>query len=66
VSVYPAVLEVYQARDGWRWRLTARNGNIIVDSGQAYSARWRAKRAAVTAATVPIVLQCGDTQEVLR
>jgi hypothetical protein len=66
MSAYPAVMAVYHARDGWRWRLTARNGNIIADGGQAYSARWRAKRAAVTAATVPIVLECGNDTEVLR
>jgi uncharacterized protein YegP (UPF0339 family) len=30
---------VYEASDGWRWRLFARNGKVIADSGQAYSRR---------------------------
>ena len=28
---------IYKAKDGWRWRLRARNGRIVADSGQAYS-----------------------------
>lgn len=35
-----AAFEVYQdRRGGWRWRLRHRNGNIIGDSGEAYSSR---------------------------
>lgn len=26
--------EVYEAKDGWRWRLKARNGRILADSGR--------------------------------
>ncbi len=37
--------EIYQANDGWRWRLIAANGNIVADSGEAYSSKWNAKRA---------------------
>jgi uncharacterized protein YegP (UPF0339 family) len=29
--------EIYLARDGWRWRLKARNGRIVADSGEAYT-----------------------------
>lgn len=29
-------LEIYKAKDGWRWRVIANNGNILADSGQAY------------------------------
>ena len=29
--------ELYQARDGWRWRARHRNGNIVADSGEAYT-----------------------------
>ena len=36
---YPNIIKVYQAADGWRWRLVARNGHIVADSGQKYSAR---------------------------
>lgn len=30
---------VYHAEDGWRWRLVARNGRIVAESGEAYSRR---------------------------
>lgn len=30
---------------GWRWRLTAANGSIIADSGEAYATKASAKRA---------------------
>lgn len=30
---------------GWRWRLTAANGNIIADGGEAYSSKSKALRA---------------------
>ena len=29
--------EVYKAKDGWRWRRQARNGDIIAESGEAYT-----------------------------
>ena len=28
--------EVYQARDGYRWRLWSANGRIVAESGEAY------------------------------
>ena len=28
--------QVYKAKDGWRWRMWARNGRIIADSGESY------------------------------
>ena len=28
--------EIYKARDGWRWRRTAPNGNIVGASTEAY------------------------------
>jgi uncharacterized protein YegP (UPF0339 family) len=37
---YLAAFEVYQdASDEWRWRLLARNGNIIADSAEGYSSK---------------------------
>jgi uncharacterized protein YegP (UPF0339 family) len=36
---------IYQAPDGWRWRLKAANGRIIADGGEAYSSRSGAVRA---------------------
>ena len=40
-------VEVYRDTAGeWRWRLWASNGNVIADSGEGYTRRWSAKRAA--------------------
>lgn len=40
-------VEVYRDSAGeWRWRRIAANGNITGDSGQGYSRRWSARRAA--------------------
>lgn len=39
-------IEVYEAEDGWRWRLAAANGEIVADSGEAYTTRHDAERAA--------------------
>ena len=48
---------VYEAKDGWRWKLIAANGRIIADSGEAYVSRRgcelsvdRTRSAAVVAA----------------
>lgn len=42
-----ARFQVYQDRKGeWRWRLRARNGRIVADSGEGYSRRRDADRAA--------------------
>lgn len=35
----------YRAKDGWRWRLLARNGRIIAESGEAYTRKRDALRA---------------------
>lgn len=38
--------KVYKDRaGGWRWRLLARNGKIIADSGEAYTSKAGCKRA---------------------
>ncbi len=43
-------IEVYKDRaSGWRWRITASNGKIVADSGEAYSTRSNAVRAAESA-----------------
>jgi len=43
----PAGFEVYRdAADEWRWRLLHRNGNILADSGEGYTRRHDASRAA--------------------
>lgn len=37
--------EIYQARDGYRWRLWAANGRIVAESGEAYVLRSGAETA---------------------
>ncbi len=37
--------EVYEAKDGWRWRLVAENSRIVADSGEAYVSKGNALRA---------------------
>lgn len=39
------LVEVYEAKDGWRWRLLSGNDKIIADSGEAYSTASNARRA---------------------
>lgn len=36
---------IYQAADGFRWRLTAHNNRIVADSGESYTRLGDAKRA---------------------
>lgn len=39
-------VEIYQAADGWRWRLrNIRNKKIVAESGEAYTRERDAKRA---------------------
>ena len=49
--------QVYQARDGWRWRLKAANGRIIADSGEAYTRKRDADRAVATVQDVVVRLK---------
>jgi uncharacterized protein YegP (UPF0339 family) len=37
-------LEIYEADDGWRWRVTARNGEIVAASSEAFTRKHGAKR----------------------
>ena len=30
-------IEVYEAKDGFRWRLISRNGKVTADGGEAYA-----------------------------
>lgn len=39
-SPFPYVFDVYKdARGEWRWRLWAKNGKIVADSGEGYKRR---------------------------
>jgi len=40
------VIQVYKARDGWRWRMWSRNQRIVADSAEAYSRRDSAMKGA--------------------
>lgn len=42
---------VYEAEDGWRWRLFAANGKIVADSGEAFAKRPTEKTLALIAGT---------------
>lgn len=44
-------VEIFRARDGWRWRLRARNGRIVA-GGESHPHRQHAGRAAGTAAAL--------------
>jgi uncharacterized protein YegP (UPF0339 family) len=42
----PYRITVYDAKDGWRWRMTAPNNRIVAESGEAYVRKSSALRAA--------------------
>jgi uncharacterized protein len=45
-SKYPHVFDVYQDISGeWRWRLWAKNGKVVADSGESYKRKAAAVRA---------------------
>lgn len=35
-SIYRYVFDIFKAKDGWRWRLWARNGRMVAVSGETY------------------------------
>jgi uncharacterized protein YegP (UPF0339 family) len=45
---------VYEAVDGWRWRLLSANGRTVADSGEAYTRRRDCVRAVRTATSTAI------------
>lgn len=38
-------MQFHKAGDGWRWRVRARNGRIIAESGEAYGRENDARKA---------------------
>ncbi len=40
------MFHVYKAKDGFGWRLWARNGNLIAESGETYKRKHTARRMA--------------------
>jgi len=53
----PMTLTIYQAADGWRWRLKASNGRIVADGGEAYRTKANARRAVKRLLAAVIVLE---------
>lgn len=52
-SLRVTVFRVFKDKAGqWRWRLVARNGKIIADSGEGYTRERDAMRAAQRVATM--------------
>lgn len=43
----PTMAIYFDKSNGWRWRLTAANGKIVADSGEAYTQRYDARKAAL-------------------
>jgi uncharacterized protein YegP (UPF0339 family) len=42
----PIVLETFESKGKWFWRLTANNGEIVCDGSEGYSNRSNCRRAA--------------------
>lgn len=59
IAPTPATFTVYQAKDGYRWRLSGANNRIVADSGEAYTrlrdAERAARRVSAIACSAPIV-----------
>ena len=41
----PYRFDVFEGKNGWRWRLIAPNGRRVATSGEAFSGKWEAERA---------------------
>lgn len=54
-------VHIYNAKDGWRWHLRARNGRIVAESGEAYTTKAKARagwnKVAAAAAGHPAVIE---------
>ena len=37
-------IELFNSKDGWRFRIVARNGRILAPSGEAYASYWSMMR----------------------
>lgn len=66
MNVYTHKLTVYLAADGWRWRLVAKNGKTVADSGEAYKRKRSAVAAAEALASAVIVLHVDETPPTKR
>lgn len=41
-------LEIYKAKDGWRWRLKSSNGKIVCIAGESFSRKPTGKKVWLT------------------
>ncbi|MFC7026766.1 DUF1508 domain-containing protein [Halomicroarcula sp. GCM10025710] len=65
LKVDPVAFEVYADRAGqYRWRLLHRNGEILGDSGEGYSTRAKARKAAEQVQSVAASGEVGEAFEV--
>ena len=55
-------VQIYKAKDGFRWRMVATNGNIVAESGEAYTRPYDCKKAVGNLA-LRIVLEGIDVTE---
>lgn len=52
--------EVYEAKDGFRWRLIAKNGRIVSESGEAYARKSGAIKAVERHREIAVVAEGPD------
>lgn len=57
--------EVYEAKDGYRWRLKGGNNRVVADSGEAYDEERKAVKGfdVVTGGLYPLKLSDGTVME---
>ena len=41
----PYRFDIFEGKNGWRWRLIAPNNRRVATSGEAFSGKWEAERA---------------------
>jgi len=60
MTIKTYTIVVYQAADGWRWRMKARNGRIVADSAEAYKKKLSAIEAGLILMEVMFALRVED------
>lgn len=56
-----AKIDLYEAKDGWRWRMLAKNGRIVAESGEAYVRKAGALKAIQRMREIAVVAAGPDT-----
>lgn len=60
LHVYQSSSSPYEPEPDWRWRLKSPNGRIIADSGEGYSSKGNAMKAAQRLVDATIVIVQDD------